>query len=365
MAMETLDVVFCRLLQLALGLAQDFPYTLGEKEWRALLVMAQEQTLLGVAYNGIAKLPQGVRPPKAVAVQWSAAAESIRGANCLMNQEAARYTGLFDARGIHGVILKGQANARLYPDPFSRQPGDIDIWLPGGYEEVRQLLLDMGLIEGTKTIDRFSRHIGFRNEKGIEIEAHYRPAESRCRNKEYQKVLLAELEQPSLTPEGFYAPSIRFALLMQLAHLYCHCYCGGIGLRHFTDYCMLLMHATEADREFVWAKIKRFSLGYACAAVMGVMEKVFGLPREYMLCAPDKKRGTRLYKLAMVGGNFGRYDPEKKMRRFVLRRWLSDRKKALQWIPFDPLNAVLNEANYWKLTFALIPERIRRRKIAL
>ena len=32
--------------------------------------------------------------------------------------------------------LKGQANARLYPDKLSRQPGDIDLWVEGGYKSV-------------------------------------------------------------------------------------------------------------------------------------------------------------------------------------------------------------------------------------
>ena len=32
------------------------------------------------------------------------------------------------------AILKGQANARLYPDKHARQPGDVDIWVEGGLD---------------------------------------------------------------------------------------------------------------------------------------------------------------------------------------------------------------------------------------
>ena len=38
------------------------------------------------------------------------------------------------------AILKGQANARLYPDKHARQPGDVDIWVEGGRERVLALL---------------------------------------------------------------------------------------------------------------------------------------------------------------------------------------------------------------------------------
>ena len=42
-------------------------------------------------------------------------------------------------------MLKGLANARLYPEPLSRQSGDIDIWVPCGCDKVERLLLGMGL----------------------------------------------------------------------------------------------------------------------------------------------------------------------------------------------------------------------------
>ena len=41
---------------------------------------------------------------------------------------------------LNKAILKGQANARLYPDKFSRETGDIDIWVEGGRESVLALL---------------------------------------------------------------------------------------------------------------------------------------------------------------------------------------------------------------------------------
>lgn len=175
--------------------------------------------------------------------------------------------------------------------------------------------------------------------------------------------------------------------------LYYHCVWEGAGLRHYTDYFMLLVLSSAVAREFVWGKFQRFCLGHACAAIMWVLQEVFGLARESMLCPPDRRRGMRLYREMFAGGNFGRgksacagdasvcvgdaggktlRDPGCKTRREGVpkkrrpfARWLGNRVNALGWLAFDPLNTVLREVQYWRATISLIPERIRRRKVFL
>ena len=365
MVKDSLDVVLCSLLRVGLELTRDFPYTLTEEEWYSLFKMAKQQTVLGVACSALSRLPADIRPPRMLFIHLSASVEGIRGVNLRMNDEAARYTRLFADCGIRSVILKGQANARMYPDPLSRQAGDIDIWVPKNRTNLERLLLDMGLISEINALYKIYRHIEFKSDSGVEIEVHHRPAEIPFRNREFQEVLLAEFENSVLVPEGFYSPSIRFALLMQLEHLYYHCRREGVGLRHFMDYFILLRHSTKADREFVWVKIKRFGLEHACAGIMWVLGRAFALPREWMLCDPDSKRGMRLYKIVIDGGNFGRNGPKKNQKRYVLKRWLKNRMNAFSWFCFDPLNTILSELQYWKNTLTLMPERMRRRKVSL
>lgn len=363
--MESVDIFFCNLLRIALGLTPSFPNDLTESEWKSLFLLAKQQSVLGIAYKAISLLPAKRLPPRVLYLRLSRLAESVQGQNSLMNQEAARYTQLFAEQGFRSVILKGPANARLYPDPLSRQTGDIDIWIPDGFDKVKQLLIDMGLISKLQKTHKFCHHIGFRNENGINVEVHHRPVDVPFRNSDFQKVLLAEFENSTLTPEGFYAPSIRFALLMQLVHLYKHCRSEGVGLRHYMDYFVLLAHSTEADREYVWTNVKRFKLTKACAAIMWVLGKVFELKPELMLCTPDENRGKRLYKQAFIGGNFGRHAPGAMKKRTPLERWLNERINALRWFGFDPLNTILSEIHYWKIAFSLLPKRIKQRNVFL
>lgn len=359
----SLDIILCALLRVGLGLTSDFPYTLSDKEWQALFLMAKQQTVQGVAFDAIPRLPAEKRPPRLLVMKLAGPNEIIHGVNKLMNQEAARYTKLFAERGVRSVILKGQANARLYPDPSSRQAGDIDIWVPGGYDKVERLLLDMGLITEGKPSYKASRHIGFRNEKGIEIEVHHRPTEIFFKNKELQEFFLSEFENSSLTPEGFFTPSIRFALVMQLHHLYHHCIREGVGLRHFMDYFILITHSTEDDRKFVWNKIQQFGLDKACTGTMWMLEKMFGLQREMMLCPPDRKRGIRLYNSTIAGGNFGRNVARNKGRSLSLNVWLKKKMHILSWFFFDPRNTISGEIFYWKEVFSIVYEHFNTNKL--
>jgi hypothetical protein len=98
---------------------------------------------------------------------------------------------------------------------------------------------------------------------------------------------------------------------------------------------------------------------------MWMLEEIFGLDRDLMLCPPDAWRGKKLMKLALDGGNFGQYDPKHQSRINVFVRWFKDRLRALSWIPFDPINAIFKELKYWRATISVIPLRIKRRKIAL
>ena len=298
---------------------------------------------------------------------WARDAEAIRGKNRLFYQKSARYTQLFAERGFRSAILKGQANARLYPDPFSRQPGDIDIYVPGGFDKVLELLHSLG-IQNLEHVTPNYHDIEFVDEKGVLVEVHHKPTSATYAvrlNKTYDeilKVLEPELENLTLTPEGFYSPSIRFALLMQLVHLYKHALLSGVSLRQYMDYYMLLAHSTEADRQYTWEFAKKIGMRQGCAAIMGVLGRVFKLPQDKMLCKPSKFFSRILYRATFAEGDFG---AKKTYKRNVFKRWIGDRFNNLRIFPIAPQYYIYKEFKYWINTISLIPERIRRRKIAL
>jgi hypothetical protein len=342
------------------------PVNLSADEWRKIYEEAKRQSVLDVVFDAVSKLPKEELPPKSLLMCWAAHAEATKDMNKRINKEAARLTEIFSKEGRRTAVLKGAANARLYPNPFSRQCGDIDLWIEGGRKSVEKLLLDLNLqpeFEGNLS----SHHVHLPvNADGIVVEAHFKPASGiQFKYGAFQKYLNKEIVNAELVPEGFYAPSIKFALVMQLSHLQQHFLTVGVGMRHYMDYFILLQHSSESDRKEAAAVIKSLYMGKACSAVMWVLNEIFGLKPELMLCAPDEWRGKWLLKHAVENGNFGKHALNRPKYRNFFDRWFHERLNRLRWLPFDPINVIFKELKYWRDTISSIPLRIKRRRISL
>ena len=379
------------LLRLAFDAAEeDYTHFKVEtaKEWSLLYSLASKLSVVGIAYAGICKLPKDRRPPLNLALQWASEAEAIRGHNRLINAEAAHLTELFQKQGRRTAILKGAANARLYPDAFIRQCGDIDIWVDGGREKVVSLLQDLGMMAPEPTESFFFSHGKSREElyamakrklavsghhvhlaqkiNGISIEVHFRPSSGNLNpltNRRLQRYLLAELAHTELVPEGFYVPSLKFALAMQFSHIQRHFVAGGIGFKQVADYFVLLRNASASDREEIARQLRKFGFYRMCGALMWVLGYVFRLERERMLCAPDAIRGKLMLEQILRGGNFGYYEKGEALS--IVPRWFFRRCRALRFRSFAPSEVIWSEVSYWKNFIRSIPYRIKLRKASI
>lgn len=343
--------------------------TLTDEVWQRLYAMARQQSLLGLLFTVTGRMQM----PQSVALPWLSDAEQICGLNRLLNSEAARLTRVFADKGRRSAILKGQANARLYPDPMSRQPGDIDIWVEGGRKSVIALLRDMGLVDELAKIsvdDKASasyHHVHLpTNEQGVTVEVHFRPSSGNFNpitNRRLQHWVEQEIQQTTTVPEDFCVPSMRFAMVMQLAHIQHHFLSGGIGLRQVCDYYLLLRHSTEEDRKAVAELLQRMGLRRSAGALMWLLSEVLHLDSGLMLCETDRFRGAWMLRRIMEDGNFGFFSPGEQYgvwRRFFRKRW-----HQLKMMRFDFWEVLWTEVSYWKTIFRTIPERISRGKLSL
>ena len=358
------------------------------KEWSLLYSLASKLSVVGIAYAGVCKLPKDRRPPLDLAFQWASEAEAIRGHNRLVNDEARRLTELFAGEGRRTAILKGAANARLYPDRFMRQCGDIDMWIDGGRDSVIGLLRRLGLMEpepqaivgrkmtyeekfaeAKRMLDAsFSKHHVHlaHDAAAVTVEAHFLPSSGNLNpftNKRLMKFLNDEISKTELVPEGFYVPSLKFALAMQLSHIQRHFTAGGIGLKQITDYYVLLLQAGDSDRQAIANNLRRFGFLRVARALMWVLGHIYGLERERMLCAPDERLGMRMLDIICAGGNFGFY--YKTNYRSFVTRWLGKRWRSLKFGPFSPMDVFWNEVAYWQTFARTIPIRIMLRKLSI
>ena len=358
--MTQLDNTLFALLRAALGI-EEFKEKPTTDEWRHLYDAATRQSLLGVCFAEATK--QTV--PMDVALSWASEVETIRGLNTLLNSEAARLTQLFAEAGFQTAILKGQANARLYPDKFSRQPGDIDIWVDGGRQRVEDFCLKS--FPGDMDVDRYDYHIQLpTDENGVVVEVHHQPSSGNFNpfsNRRLQQWLGTEIRIVTPVEEGFNVPTYRFALVMQLAHIQRHFLEEGIGIRQMVDYYWLLNNASADDRQIVGGLLKSFGLHRMAGALMWILQEVMHLDRQLMLCPPESKWGSWVLQDVIDGGNFGWFAERAGFRSW--KRVSKTKFRHMRLMPFNCWEIVWLELHYVKQVVCTIPERIKYRTFSL
>ena len=236
--------IFFDFLRFCIGSDSEIPSSLKEVDWKELYAIAKKQCLVGVLFDGIKKLPaEYVGIEKELLLQCMAESQMLEKANIRLNDAAIQVSEWLRKKGFRTCILKGQGNALMYPNPYSRTPGDIDIWVEGG---------DKRVISFVRSISPHEKacyhHIEFPSYKGVEVEVHYRPSFLLCfwHNRKLQKYYERVKEEQfshrvMLGEQGEIAiPTAEFNLIFQLTHIYAHLMNEGIGLRQLVDYYYVL-----------------------------------------------------------------------------------------------------------------------------
>ena len=246
--------IFFDFLRFCIGSAKEIPGSLKEVDWKELYAIAKKQCLVGVLFDGIKKLPaEHVGMKKELLLQWMAESQMLEKANVRLNDAAIQVSEWFRKKGFRTCILKGQGNALLFPNPCSRTPGDIDIWVEGG---------DKRVISFVRSISPHEKacyhHIEFPSYKGVEVEVHYRPSFLLCfwHNRKLQKYYERVKEEQfshrvMLGEQGEIAiPAVEFNLIFQLTHIFSHLMNEGIGLRQLVDYYYVLCDFYKVYQNF-------------------------------------------------------------------------------------------------------------------
>ena len=246
--------IFFDFLRFCIGSAKEIPDSLKEADWKELYAIAKKQCLVGVLFDGIKKLPaEHVGMEKELLPQWMAESQMLEKTNVRLNDAAILVSEWFRKKEFRTCILKGQGNALMYPNPYSRTPGDIDIWVEGGDKRVISFVRSISPPEKA-----CYHHIEFPSYKGVEVEVHYRPSFLLCfwHNRKLQKYYERVKEEQfshrvKLGEQGEVAiPTAEFNLIFQLTHIFSHLMNEGIGLRQLLDYYYVLCDFYKVYQNF-------------------------------------------------------------------------------------------------------------------
>ena len=311
---------FFAFLKYCLGYKGDMSRVMACMNWQELYSFASKQALLGLCFEGIERLgeeyPEELKLNpigRELLMTWMGKAQQIRRQNRKVNIVASKLFSMLRKDGFRCCILKGQGNALMYPNAYSRNPGDIDVWVNASREDI---------IEYAKTHFEIGDDIRFHHLEtsfdGVPVELHFFPGvmNNPIYNARLQKWFKrnADLQCSNVVSlsDGIgeiAIPTTAFNVIYQLTHLYHHFFAEGIGMRQIIDYYYVVSMLNVNCEMLTWLpkELKHLGLWKFAGAVMYVLHEVLGLPEEKMIVPMDEKRGKLLLAEILNGGNFGRH----------------------------------------------------------
>ena len=202
----------------------------------------------------------------------------------------------------------------MYPNPYSRTPGDIDVWIDASRERIMEYAQKKFELGDDIRLQHLETSLD-----GVPVELHFFPCS--MNNPIYHARLQkwfrrnADLQCSNVVslPDGIgeiAIPTMAFNVVYQLTHLYHHFFDEGIGMRQIIDYYFVLVKNEERRMKNLTAlqrELKYLGLWKFAGAMMYVLHEVLGLSEEKMIAPMDEKRGKLLLAEILNGGNFGQH----------------------------------------------------------
>ena len=215
--------------------------------WQELYSFASKQAILGLCFEGIERLgkeyPEELRLNpigRELLMTWMGKAQQIRRQNMKVNAVAGKLFPMLREDGMRCCVLKGQGNALMYPNPYSRTPGDIDVWINASRERIMEYAQKRFELGDDIRLQHLETSLD-----SVSVELHFFPCS--MNNPIYHIRLQkwfrrnADLQCSHIVglPDGagdIAIPTTAFNVIYQLTHLYHHFFDEGIGMRQIIDY---------------------------------------------------------------------------------------------------------------------------------
>ena len=242
---------FFAFLKYCLGYKENMSRVIAGMNWHELYSFASKQALLGLCFEGIERLgeeyPEELkRNPigRELLMTWMGKAQQIRRQNMKVNAVASKLFSMLRVDGMRCCVLKGQGNALMYPNPYSRTPGDIDVWIDASRERIMEYAQKKFELEDDIRLQHLETSLD-----GVPVELHFFPCS--MNNPIYHARLQkwfrrnADLQCSHIVglPDGagdIAIPTTAFNVIYQLTHLYHHFFDEGIGMRQIIDYFLVV-----------------------------------------------------------------------------------------------------------------------------
>ena len=316
---------FFLILQSTIGENVRLTHSLSHDEWEEMFDLAKKQALLGLAFEGVKKLPKEQWPQGDIVLKWTMATEQIKRQNLRTTNVCLRLNDILAKEGFDTCILKGQANHVYMIDGVSlgmqRVCGDVDAWI---WPKEKMQHPVKSIIDYCQRknilISLCHLHAEVKPIGGVPIEIHFRPSflNTPWRNRYFQKVFKSAVFENAKIDDIGIVKKLRvdYDLIFQMNHIYRHLLDEGVGLRQVFDFYVLLKDYNKErivrkelmGKEEIMKIISSCGMKRFATALMFVLKDIFHVGNDELICGISEKDGLFLLNEIMMAGNFGHYD---------------------------------------------------------
>lgn len=318
---------------------------LSEVSFEELFNEAKAQTVLAIAFSGLAKNIS--QDDLKLYQKWQMIAFAVAHANVKQINANIKLEKLFTDANLPICTIKGFASDYYYPKRNVRQMGDIDFIVPvDKVLQGKKILLDNGYncsdedeehdfhIRFTKNGDIFEMHRGitsFLDENGY-IE-------------KYISNIFENCETVSINGETLTIPDKFAHGLIMLLHMQRHMLGGGgVGLRHLCDWAVFV-DAVENDE---WNSIFKEKLSniklWRFAQVLSKTSCLYlKIKEKDWFSEIDDELATQLLEDMILGGNFGGKSNERFQEVAYLSRSQKDKNVFVKYF-----RSFIEKVGHWK-----------------
>lgn len=245
--MKPADRILLQLLKAAIN--AENPATdlkMSDAGWRAIYGQAVRQGVQAVVWEHVRRMPLELQPARVLRLQWACGADRVAARSQRQMREATLLAARCAEAGCKMVLLKGIGLSRYYPAPFFRECGDVDFFLPEGFDRGNEIAAACGMkVSG---LDYKHNHI---HSNGVVFENHRYLTSFKGKSdvRRLEKTLqdaVANGEFLPLGDTGFYTLSPTINALFITYHGFFHFLIEGITLRHLLDWALFVKAERDA-----------------------------------------------------------------------------------------------------------------------
>lgn len=271
-------------------------------QWLQLLLLAQQQSVVGLAADAVSRLPEDCMPPTDLHLQWFGYHQAIRSQQQLYAAARNEVLGWFEAAGIRCAVFKGDTVNALYPVPGLRMNGDVDLWFPDadGVARATALLTEKGI-----SLQAPGDHDIAFNYQQVSFELH-----RDCLNLPMPvRVPLTLIHTDTPIFRGWQL-NAEANTVMLLTHAARHFIEMGLGLRHLCDWTVwLYRYGSTPEVQRGLAEIRRIGAGTFLTEFTALAAYLLGLElpdHERLIRRSRPARRERLLHEMLLQGNLGK-----------------------------------------------------------